>query len=69
VGETHGKLVGLFTSIAIVGATLTHRFAVPPLPKGEGSFALLRPLPMGEGGPLPAVSPAGAGRVRVGSRL
>ena len=41
-----------FTSIAMLGATLTHGFAVPP-------------LPMGEGGPQPALSPAGAVRVRV----
>jgi len=44
---------------------LTRRCASPLSQKGEGCFPLIRsPLPRGEGGPLPALSSAGAGRVR-----
>jgi len=41
---------------------------LPPSPQGRGPlshlFSVASPLPRGEGGPLPALSPAGAGRVR-----
>ena len=38
----------------------------PPSPQGRGPFStfVFSPLPRGEGGPLPALLPAGAGRVR-----
>jgi hypothetical protein len=43
-------------------------FVGHPLPWERAGIAISRPLPGGEGGPRPAPSPAGAGRVRGPSR-